>query len=156
VRDPFEKNVPGLGLGRDGCRTPMQWDASRFAGFSLVEPWLPITKDAAQRNVASARADPGSLYNLYRRLIALRRKHPALATGGYRPFMTEGQVLAYVREHAADRFLVALNLGAAPASVPLPEGQGTVALSVVGDRCGERVRERLNLVGNDGVLIKLD
>ena len=58
VRDPFEKNVPGLGLGRDGCRTPMQWDASRYAGFSQAEPWLPITKDAAQRNVASARADP--------------------------------------------------------------------------------------------------
>ena len=34
VQDPFEKNVPGLGLGRDGCRTPMQWDASRYAGFS--------------------------------------------------------------------------------------------------------------------------
>ena len=36
VRDPFEKNVPGLGLGRDGCRTPMQWDAGAFAGFSSV------------------------------------------------------------------------------------------------------------------------
>ena len=86
----------------------------------------------------------------------MRRKHPALATGSYRPFMTEGHVLAYVREHAAERFVVALNLGAAPASVALPEGQGTVALSVLGDRGGERVRGRLNLAGNDGLLIKLD
>ncbi len=156
VQDPFEKNVPGLGLGRDGCRTPMQWDASRNAGFSQAAPWLPITQDAGQRNVAIERADPGSLYNLYRRLIALRRAHPALATGSYRPVMTEGQVLAYIREHGDERFLVALNLGAAPASVAMPDGQGTVALSVLGDRGGERVRGRLNLAGNGGLLIKLD
>ncbi len=38
VRDPFEKNVPGIGVGRDGCRTPMQWDSSQFAGFSKRSP----------------------------------------------------------------------------------------------------------------------
>jgi alpha-glucosidase len=156
VQDPFEKNVPGFGLGRDGCRTPMQWDASRFAGFSRVEPWLPLTGDLAQRNVASERADPGSLYNLYRRLIALRRAHPALATGSYRPFMTEGQVLAYLREQGRERFVVALNFGVAPASVALPEGEGTVTLSALGGRNGEPVRGRINLAGNDGLLIKLD
>ncbi len=37
VRDPFEKNVPGIGVGRDGCRTPMQWDAGPIAGFSTVD-----------------------------------------------------------------------------------------------------------------------
>jgi alpha-glucosidase len=42
VRDPFERNVPGIGVGRDGCRTPMQWDASENAGFSKVNPWLPM------------------------------------------------------------------------------------------------------------------
>ncbi len=42
----------------------MQWDASAFAGFSVVEPWLPLPDDFATRNVASERADPGSLYNL--------------------------------------------------------------------------------------------
>ena len=62
--------------GRDGARTPMQWDASAFAGFSTVEPWLPLPDDFATRNVASERADPASLYNLYRRLIALRRARP--------------------------------------------------------------------------------
>jgi alpha-glucosidase len=40
VQDPFEKNVPGIGVGRDGCRTPMQWTAGRDAGFSTSEPWL--------------------------------------------------------------------------------------------------------------------
>src|SRR5215218_689746 len=42
VRDPFELNVPGLGLGRDGCRTPMQWDTSSTAGFTTGQPWLPL------------------------------------------------------------------------------------------------------------------
>jgi alpha-glucosidase len=156
VQDPFEKNVPGFGLGRDGCRTPMQWDASRFAGFSSVEPWLPLTEDFARRNVASERGDPGSLYNLYRRLIALRRAHAALATGSYRPVAAQGDVFAYIREQGGEHFLVALNFGAEPASVALPEGEGTVVLAALGGRNGERVRGRLNLVGNDGVLIKLD
>jgi len=156
VRDPFEKNVPGLGLGRDGCRTPMQWDASRFAGFSNAEPWLPLTDDAAQRNVANERSDPGSLYNLYRRLIALHRAHRPLAIGSYRPVAAEGDVLAYMREQDGERFFVALNFGAATAIVAMPAGQGTIALSLLGDRGGESVRGRLNLAGNDGLLIKLD
>ena len=42
VRDPFEKNVPGIGVGRDGCRTPMQWDATPHAGFSASGTWLPL------------------------------------------------------------------------------------------------------------------
>jgi alpha-glucosidase len=46
IQDPLEKNVPGAGLGRDPCRTPMQWDASRYAGFSEHAPWLPIAADA--------------------------------------------------------------------------------------------------------------
>ena len=44
VRDPFEKNVPGIGVGRDGCRTPMQWDATANAGFSAATPWLPLAR----------------------------------------------------------------------------------------------------------------
>ena len=48
VRDPFEKNVPGIGVGRDGCRTPMQWDATPNAGFSTAQPWLPLADDFLQ------------------------------------------------------------------------------------------------------------
>src|SRR3954462_7425681 len=70
VRDPFEKNVPGIGVGRDGCRTPMQWDASRNAGFPAGEPWLPLADDAVHENVENLTADTGSILNLYRSLIA--------------------------------------------------------------------------------------
>ena len=51
VQDPLEKNVPGKGLGRDPCRTPMQWDDSAHAGFTTGEPWLPLAPDHASHNV---------------------------------------------------------------------------------------------------------
>ncbi len=45
VRDPKELREPGIGLGRDPSRTPMAWDRSPHAGFSSVEPWLPLHVD---------------------------------------------------------------------------------------------------------------
>jgi alpha-glucosidase len=157
VQDPFEKNVPGLGLGRDGCRTPMQWDGSRFAGFSNAEPWLPLSEDAGLRNVAAQNSHSSSILNLYRRLLALRRQHPALASGRYRPIEAEGDILTFIREQGGERLLVALNFGDGPASAVLPEEyHGTVLLSLRADRPGESLRGRIDLAGNDGVLVRLD
>jgi alpha-glucosidase len=79
VHDPWERNVPGLGLGRDPERTPMQWSAEPHAGFSTVEPWLPVAADFGTHSVARERDDPRSMLTLYRRLIALRRAAPACA-----------------------------------------------------------------------------
>ncbi|MBV9548035.1 MAG: alpha-amylase, partial [Chloroflexi bacterium] len=73
VQDPVEHNLPGLGLGRDPERTPMQWDASAFAGFSSARPWLPVSSDYADVNVEVERGDARSMLNLYRRLLELRR-----------------------------------------------------------------------------------
>ena len=137
VRDPARRtlHVPG----RDGCRTPMQWDASAFAGFSSVPPWLPLAEDFAGNNVACQRAEPSSLLNLYRRLIALRRLRPALTRGAYRPVAVADEVLAFVREVEGDRVLVALNFAAGPAAVSLPsdEPAGTILV-----RIGRRPRRR--------------
>src|SRR5207237_8312305 len=65
VQDPFEKNVPGLGLGRDPCRTPMQWDDSPHAGFSTAASWLPVSDDYNVVNVRAEAADPQSILTLY-------------------------------------------------------------------------------------------
>jgi alpha-glucosidase len=155
VRDPFEKNVPGFGLGRDGCRTPMQWDASAFAGFSMAEPWQPLSEDAVLRNVASERGNPASLYNLYRRLIGLRRGSQALMRGDYRRLAAAGDVLAYMRESDGERLLVALNFAAAPAQLALPAdvAEGVLLLSTAGGRDGECVRGTLALRGHEGVIV---
>jgi len=157
ARDPVAHNLPGLGLGRDGCRTPMQWDANRYAGFSTVEPWLPLESVYRQRNVAALAADDRSIYQLHRRLIALRRRHQALQVGSYRPLAAEGDLLAYVRETAGDKILVALNMGAQPVAVNLPTGntEGRLLFSSFCDRANERVTGRITLRGNEGVVIEL-
>jgi len=69
VRDPFELRVPGQGLGRDGCRTPMQWDGTPFAGFSTAKPWLPLAENYVVENVAEQQREPDSMLRFYRRLI---------------------------------------------------------------------------------------
>jgi alpha-glucosidase len=152
VRDPFEKNVPGLGVGRDGCRTPMQWDASEYAGFSAAKPWLPLAEDFASENVALFDAEPDSMLNFVRALIALRRKLSALSAGIYVPFRADGDLLVYVRQSGGSAVTVALNLGAAPASVPLQAG--TILLSTGVDRQGEKVSGTLHLGANEGVIVE--
>jgi alpha-glucosidase len=155
VQDPFEKNVPGIGVGRDGCRTPMQWTAGCNAGFSTSEPWLPLSADFRRENVESQRADPASILNLYRRLIALRRSSPALTDGAYRPLAAQGDLLLYQREHVDGRVTVALNLGREPLSVGLQQGVRAerVLLSSHVDRDGERIAHQLDLRGNEGLII---
>jgi alpha-glucosidase len=83
VRDPFEKNVPGIGVGRDGCRTPMQWDADPHGGFTTGTPWLPLASNYSRENVANLAADARSILNLYRALIDLRKNVPELVSGNY-------------------------------------------------------------------------
>ncbi|MFT5143416.1 MAG: alpha-glucosidase, partial [Thalassolituus oleivorans] len=80
-QDPWGINVPGL--GRDGCRTPMQWQAGQTGGFTTGVPWLPVSSDGAFRNVLLQTDEPDSLLNLYRRLLRLRRKHPSLHRGTF-------------------------------------------------------------------------
>jgi alpha-glucosidase len=155
VQDPFEQNVPGIGVGRDGCRTPMQWSAERNAGFTAGEPWLPLADDFRSENVENARADPASILNLHRRLIALRRSRPVLTAGAYRPLAAHGDLLLYRREHADDRVTVALNLGREPATVPLASTppETCVLLSSNADREGEAINGEIDLRGNEGLVI---
>lgn len=111
VQDPFEKNVPGMGLGRDPERTPMQWNANPGAGFtSNAEPWLPLADDFADINVANQREDPQSLLSYYRRLIRLRRSELALTIGSFAAIESPGGVFAFVRRHGHRELLIALNL----------------------------------------------
>jgi len=162
VQDPFEKNVPGEGHGRDPQRTPMQWDASEYAGFSKVQPWLPVADDYRQRNVATQRNVPHSMLSLYRRLLALRRSEPALSIGSYQAVTVEGDdaarqsVLAFIREADGCRFLIALNLASHPARMNLSAiGEGTIALSTHLDRGGITVRDSLELRADEGVVVAL-
>ena len=157
VRDPFEKNVPGLGLGRDGCRTPMQWDGSAHAGFSARTPWLPLAPNFETTNVEEEQHDADSMLQLYRALLALRRNHEGLALGDYRPLAAKGELLLFVRHHEEDRLMVALNLGGEPVAVDLPTGHldGRVLLSTLMDRTEEKLAGHVDLRPHEGLVIAL-
>jgi len=127
---PFERlqdpeaiaNWP-LTLGRDGARTPMPWTAqSPHAGFSEAEPWLPISPAHFELAVDRQDKDPGSLLNLVRRLLALRRSQAALRTGTARLLPDAGPVVSFERSEGAERLLCVFNLSAQPVDWKLPAG----------------------------------
>jgi alpha-glucosidase len=157
VQDPFERNVPGLGLGRDPARTPMQWDGSPGAGFTTGAPWLPLAADFATRNVQALSQDPRSILSLYHRLIALRRERPSLVIGSYQAVPAAGAVLAFQRQHDDDKILVILNMGPDACMVPLPEdfavpGATRLLLSTHLDREGELLGPQVELRGDEGII----
>jgi glycosidase len=98
-------------------RTPMQWSPRPGAGFTTGTPWEALQPDSMTTNVAVEEADPGSLLNLYRRLIHLRKEKEALATGTLVPLSaSSAQVAAFLRRLGSHAVLVVANLGATPAS----------------------------------------
>ncbi|GGH09373.1 alpha-amylase [Alsobacter metallidurans] len=156
VQDPWEKNEPGLGIGRDPSRTPMPWDRSFNAGFSEVEPWLPLNQDWHTRNVAVMKEDPTSTLTLTRRLIALRNERKSLTVGRYAPVLVDDHVFVYRREAGDEQALVALNFSGEDQTVTLPQGAqlGAVLLSTLGGREGERTGAKLHLRGHEGLVIE--
>lgn len=159
VQDPWERLTPGLNLGRDPQRTPMQWDTGSNAGFcpAAVEPWLPVADDYERYNVASERVDPDSMLSLTRRLIALRREQPALATGTFRALGQSQNVFCYMREGGPERFLVALNFTAEPQAVSQPDSLGDpeVLVSTHASLPRADTVAKLTLRGDEGVVCRL-
>jgi alpha-glucosidase len=156
IRDPFERNVPGIGVGRDGCRTPMQWDASENGGFSKVDPWLPLADDWQSDNVANLRLDASSIWNLYNRLLLVRRKVPALAIGSYRPCFVDEDLLVYFREFEDTTLLIVLNLTSQAQVLTFKQvARGKVLVSMGADRDGEEVADSIALRGDEGLVIEL-
>jgi alpha-glucosidase len=125
VRDPAEKNQPGIGQGRDPERSPMLWDQTSNAGFSPATPWLPLVDDWPTLTVATQLADERSTLNLYRRLLALRRTEPALNSGDIHNVTASNGVLSYIREWEGKRFQIHLNL------TPDPQTAGTLPGSFI-------------------------
>jgi alpha-glucosidase len=158
VQDPWERNEPGLGLGRDPVRTPMPWDGSPNAGFTSGRPWLPLNPDHRTRNVDALAADPHSMLSLYHRLIALRHQRPTLQSGAYVARHADGDVFAFERRHDHDNnLLVALNFGESPQRMALPEdvGKARVLVSTWLDRENEAVAGTLELRPAEGVVVEI-
>ncbi len=135
-------------VSRDNARTPMQWDASANAGFTTGEPWIAVNPNHTEINAEAARADAGSVFHHYRRLIEVRHAHDVVVHGDFALLLpSDEQVFAYTRSLGGQTLLVVANMSGEPADVEL-EGKadllaGEVLLSTHDDGApaeGERVR----------------
>jgi alpha-glucosidase len=118
VKDPIGKLGWPKEKGRDGERTPMQWNDSKNAGFSTAKPWLPVPPTYQTHNVATELKDPSSILNVYRRLLALRHENRALLDGDYIALNeNDPNVLSYLRRYKDQAVLVVLNMSAKPQEV---------------------------------------
>ena len=120
------------GYNRTGSRSPMQWDSTTNAGFSAAAKeklYIAIDPDEGRPTVEHAMADEDSLYHEVRRLIAVRRAHKALTSGGSIEFVyaeKDAYPLAYVRGADDERVLVIVNPANRAVSFPcklVPKGK---------------------------------
>ena len=110
VKDPLGKKFWPFFKGRDAARTPMQWNNKKNAGFSDAEPWLPVNKDYLKTNVAFQNSYFDSLLNMYKQLIALRKKHTALFQGNWMGDCSgEKGILSYYRKSDTENLLIIIN-----------------------------------------------
>lgn len=153
LRDPYGIRFWPSFKGRDGCRTPMVWEAAaRHAGFSVGKPWLPVPTEQARLAVDTQEAGAGTVLNHYRAMLAFRRSHAALHDGDMSFIESNRDLLAFIREKDGERLLFVFNLtrvpqeflvsDAAMEGVPLP-GQsvrvagGVLKLDALSAYCGK-------------------
>jgi len=118
VQDPIGRTGWPKEKGRDGERTPMQWDQNANAGFSTAKPWLPVPPTYKTHNVADESKDPNSVLVFYKSVLKLRHTNPALLEGSYVPVDdNDPNVLAYLRVYKDQAVLVALNMTASAQKV---------------------------------------
>ncbi len=118
VKDPIGKLGWPNEKGRDGERTPMQWNNTPNGGFTTGIPWLPIPASYKTHNVASELKDPNSILVFYKHLLALRHTNPALLDGDYVALnQDDANVMSYLRRYKDEAVLVVLNMSGVPQSV---------------------------------------
>jgi alpha-glucosidase len=111
--------------GRDGERTPMQWNATTKAGFTSGVPWLPVPPSAKTINVKTEKSDPNSLLAWYKALIRLKKTVPAFENGANIMLDTENtKVLSWMRQATgAPQVIVSVNFTANLEIVDLTLGE---------------------------------
>lgn len=110
-------------LSRDNARTPMQWNTQKNAGFTTGTPWLKVNDNYTEINMETQDADPDSVLNYYRKLIALRKSPAYKEVFTYGEFMPVYQntcsVMAYYRKNEKQRILITANFGKEAVSLTL-------------------------------------
>lgn len=105
---------------RDNSRIPMQWDASKNAGFSTGKPWLKVGKTYRDINVENEKNGP--IFSFYQKLIRLRKDMPIIAEGNYQSaYQTHPKIYAFERHLGDESLLVLNNFFATEVEIDLPK-----------------------------------
>lgn len=138
-RSPEEVLTVLRARGRDNARTPMQWDSSDHAGFTIGTPWLAVNPNYPEINAAAQHDDPDSVYHYYRKLIELRHTEPAVVDGDFTMLLPHHeQLYAYTRRLGGTELLVVGNFSGEPVTAEI-DGWSDAALVLS------------NLPGEDGL-----
>lgn len=107
--------------GRDNARTPMQWSASAYGGFSTVPPWIDVNPNYTTINAEIEMTDERSIWNHYRRLIALRKVHEVIVYGEYQSWLDQHpDIFVYTRTLDRERLVVIANFTPRDLTLDLP------------------------------------
>ena len=154
IMDPPGKKYWPFNKGRDGCRSPMQWDSSDNAGFSVEKPWLPAHPNFKERNVAAQLDDESSMLQFTRKLIALRKENQTLRRGEFIPLKdTASEVMAYLRLGDDEKILVALNFSKKKKTLTLPKASWSILFSE--NREGDINQDEIILFPNEVLLLSV-
>ena len=117
-----EEFIAGANInGRDNARTPMQWSAAPHGGFTTGVPWIETNANYNRINVESSIGDDRSIWNHYRKLVALRKSLPVMVHGTFQSFMDQHpKVFVYTRSLDDQRIIVVASFAAERITVSLP------------------------------------
>ena len=127
IQDPVGKKFWPFFSGRDGARTPMQWDDSAYCGFSKTKPWLP-TQEKNPCNVQQQEENPQSILHLYKSLLSVRDAHPILKEGRIRWLDSTKESLCFERYQENKKIMICINLSSH--AVPTPASSGTIIFRI--------------------------
>lgn len=154
IQDMKENTMPGY--SRDPQRTPMQWNEHPYAGFSEVEPWLPVADDYQQRNVEKEKKDPDSMLSFYKRLIELRQQEHALQVGDITDVELQGQLMLYKRLYNDTKMLIMINFGKQKSSYePEEHLEGKIIFSSLKKMEGQQLSHTIDVAAEEAVVLKL-
>ncbi|HEV2412977.1 MAG TPA: alpha-amylase family glycosyl hydrolase [Candidatus Saccharimonadales bacterium] len=155
AKDQFERNEPGIGLGRDPERTPMPWTDGENAGFTTGKPWLPVASGYKTYNVEAQDKDPSSILNLHKRLIRFRKGSTALLTGSYHGLDLHPDVFSYTRRSDNEKLTILLNFSARPVTIGREvSGQRAILSTDINSPLPEVVNDHLTLKPHEGLILR--